>query len=217
MTQSDNVTTVAHYEDDEADFIYACLGRMGYGGLLRIGTPVTGQSRWEWVRRGTDHWDALHQKIYRNFRATQLEDSELPRLPPLPAADLEPPRYRTPTSFPAAAYPRLREFLFAQADATSEFVAVLGEDTYESSMGDGEFHYLQYLGKSPQDAQDYIAKQQLLPDAGYSRYHVRNLSLTLAGPRVDCVLDKQVFDHCDLETALKFAEAWAQTTQCDGT
>lgn len=210
LTQPDADNPITYYSDDEADFIYACLGRNSYGGMLRIHTPVSVDSRWEWVRRGTDYWDSLHQKIYRNFRATRLEAGELPVLPQLPDSESEPPRFHSPTSFPATAYPQLASFLSTQDHATSAFTLVLGEDTYETSCGDGEFHYLEYLGKTPRDAQDYIAKQNQLPDAGYSRYHVRSLSVKLAEATIHGELQKELFDHCELENALDRAEAWAQ-------
>jgi len=204
---------IAYYSDDDEDFIYACLGRKGFGGMLRIHTPVSAVSRWEWVRRGTEHWDALHQKIYRNFRATRLEADDLAVLPPLPDAESEPLRFHSLTSFPKTTYPQLASFLSTQDHATAKFTLVLGEDAYETSCADGEFHYLEYLGETPQDAQDYIAKQKQLPDAGYSRYYVRTLSVQLAEAMIHGELQKELFDQCDLAKALKSAEDWAQARQ----
>jgi hypothetical protein len=210
MTPHDDAT-VTYYQDDEADFIHACRGSLAHGGMLRISTPVTTQSHWEWVQRGTGLWDAIHQKIYRNCRATPLQPSGISALPPLPDAATEPARYEDPTSFEAAEFPHLSRFLQAEEHATSQFIVVLGEDTYESSMGDGEFHYLEYLCKNAHDAQAYILSKKQLPDSGYSDYHVRSLSLNLKAAVIHCDLETEVFDHCDLANALKLAEAWAES------
>ena len=211
MTPHDDAT-VSYYQDDEADFIHACRGSMAYGGLLRIRTPVTAQSRWEWVQRGTGLWDAIHQQIYRNFRATRLQQSEVDTLPPIPDAATEPARHDDPTSFRSAEFPFLSRFLQTEDNSTSQVIVVLDEDTYESSMGDGKFHYLAHVFKNAQDAQAYISSKKELPDSGYVNYHVRRLSVHLQQAMIHCDLQTEVFDHCDLADALKLAEAWAEST-----
>src|ERR1700730_11489124 len=151
--------TISYYEDDEAQIVYACLGDTGFDGILRIRSPVTAQSVWEWIPRGSEHWDAVHQKIYRNFRATKLEPAAIAAMPPLPADTSEPPPPTVIKELPCSDYPALTSFLREKTPPTIQLFAVLGEDTYESSFGDGEFHYLEpaSLSQTEDEARQYMA------------------------------------------------------------
>ena len=82
--------TVTFYEDDDAEIVYACLGERALEGILRITSTVTSQSTWEWIPRQSEHWDAVHQRIYRNCRATRLGVAEADALPPLPDPGTKP-------------------------------------------------------------------------------------------------------------------------------
>lgn len=202
--------TVSYYEDDEADIIYACLGEMAREGILRIWRPVTEQS-WEWIPRGSEHWDAIHQKIYRNFRATKLEPEAIAALPLVPDDTTEPPPPAVINALPCSDYPALTRYLCEKTPPTARFFAVLGEDTYESSQGDGEFHYLEHasVSQTEDEARQYIATAKTAPDNGYSRYHLRYLQVTLDEDSIRCDLHKQVFDHWKVPETLAAAEVWA--------
>jgi hypothetical protein len=203
--------TVSYYEDDDAEIVYACLGERARDGILRIRGPVDGQSIWEWIPRGSEHWDAVHQKIYRNFRATKVEPTAVAALPPLPDDTREPPPPPVIKALPCSDYPALTSYLREQTPPTAKLFAVLGEDTYESSLGDGEFHYLERasLSQTEDDARQYIAAAENNPDSGYSRYHLRYLQLTLNEGLIRCDLQKELFDQWKVPETLAAAEAWA--------
>jgi hypothetical protein len=202
--------TISYYEDDEAEIIYACLGEMARKGILRIWSPVTGQS-WEWIPRDSEHWDAVHQKIYRNFRATKLEPAAIAALPPLPDDTSEPPPPPVIKALPCSDYPALTNYLREKTPPTAKLFAVLGQDTYESSMGDGEFHYLERasLSQTEDEARQYIAVAMTAPDSGYSKYHLRHLQVTLDLDLIRCDLQKEVFDQWKVPDTLVAAEEWA--------
>jgi hypothetical protein len=201
--------TVSYYEDDDTEIFYACLGEMALDGLLRIKAPVTAQSAWEWIPRQSDNWDSVHQKIYRNFRATELGVTEVASLPPLPDPSTKPAWHPVVKEFLCAEYPDLTRCLRENEPHRAEFFAVLGEDTYETSLGDGEFHYFEYLGRTERDAQEYIAAAAAAPDTGYSRYHVRYLHLILDGDSIRYDLQVELFDRCNVPKILEAANSLA--------
>jgi hypothetical protein len=206
--------TVSYYEDDEAEIVYACLGEMAREGILRIRRPATGQS-WEWISRGSEHWDAVHQKIYRNFGATRLESPAIAGLPPLPDDTVEPPPPPIIKELPCTDYPALTSYLRERAPPAAELFAVLGEDTYESSQGDGEFHYLERasVSRTEGEARQYIAEAESASDSGYSRYHVRHFQVILNEHLIRCDLQKEIFDQWKVPETLAAAEEWAAKRQ----
>ena len=206
---------LTYYKDDEAGIIYACLGEIGFEGIRRIRSPVTAGSVWKWIPRGSEHWDAVHQKIYRNFRATRLEPAAIAALPPLPDDTSEPPPPAVIKELPCSDCPALTSYLREKTPPTIQLFAVLGEDTYESSLGDGEFHYLKRasVSQTEDEARQYIAAAKTAPDSGYSRYHVRHLQVTLDEDLIRCDLQKEVFDQWKVPETLAAAEEWAAKRQ----
>jgi len=196
---------VTYYDDDQADFVYACVGEMARNGLLRIKSPRTKQTTWEWIPAGSSHWDAVHQMIYRNFRVTKLGEAEAAALPPLPDPCTRPERQTIPKTVACVHYPELTAFLRTQASKSAQYFAVLAEDTYESFFGDGEFHYFESLGYTENDARARLTET----DSVSTKYHVRQLLLTLESDLIRGDLELQVFDHCTVENVCDAANRLA--------
>ena len=106
-------------------------------------------------------------------------------------------------------YAALAALLQTAKAHTHELFVVLAEDTYETSSGDGEFHYFDYLSETESEAREYIAAMSAATDAGSTRHHVRRLHLTLDGECIRYDLQVEVFDHCDVPKMLSAANRLA--------
>lgn len=200
---------VRYYADDDAEIVYASLGEMALEGLLRIATPLTGSSTWEWIARQSSNWDAVHQKIYRNFRVTALDEAESGALPPLPDPTTKPKWQPLATTVECSRYPSLTTMLRTLPGSSADFVVVLSEDTYESFFGDGKFLHFSSLGRTEDEARKNIVEA----DSTYTKYHVRQLRLNLECDLIRGDLQKEVFDPCSFKEVCNAANRLAATIE----
>jgi hypothetical protein len=157
------------------------------GGLFVL--PVGG-SAWVWHARGSDGWDAIHQRIYRNHGADRLARAPA-GAPPLPDPG---PAFVVHRDDPGAfvEHPRLVEWIGQQRAA----FLTLAEDTYESRFGDGQF--LSVVGCFPDEA---AARECELP-RGNER-HVRRVELSVVEGRVVAVPERNGFaDRFEMSAVL---------------
>ena len=84
---------------------------------------------------------------------------------------------------------------------------VLMEDLYESSYGDGKFHYPEALFFSDAEAHSYKGTG----DGGYA-YHVRAGLVWLNGDEIGCKVPRRTFDHFSHGEVLRLAEMKLNTT-----
>jgi len=193
---------VEFYEGDDTGTVYACVGQMGFDAIYRLMDSGGEGAQWQFLVRHEAEWDAVHQMIYRNFRASKLELAELP--PYTPAVPAEPPTIKK--TWPsesgkaeAADYPSTAAFLQHQPDQSADLYIVLFEDRYETSAGDGEFHTFKKTFIDKASAQAYINDHT----DGWSRWHIRALSVKCVDGRLTWSGYKpQTFDHYTTEQVL---------------
>mgnify|MGYP000284795328 CR=1 FL=1 len=193
---------MAFYEDDDTGTVYACVGPMGFDAIYRLMDSECEEARWQFLVRHDDEWDAVHQMIYRNFRASQLESADMP--PDTPTVPVEPPPIKKmwPSEsgeVGAADYPSIAAFLRHQPDQSADLYIALYEDTYETSTGDGEFHYFKKAFTDEASAQAYINDHT----DGWMRWRPRTLPVKCVGSRLTWMGYKpQTFDHYTVEQVL---------------
>jgi hypothetical protein len=167
---------------------------------------------WKLLVPGSDHWDMVHQRIYRNGGADPIGREDIPStLPPAPTHVLaevvarlnerarpEPP---APT-YPAAEFPQVASYMSAIRLCMLDVHFLLYEDRYESALGDGKFHYPEaaFLERTEMDA--YIAqcraKDAAIPTSVGYDHHPREVKVRLTNGLLDCPgLKRQMFDHFD--------------------
>jgi hypothetical protein len=195
------VTEAEYFEDDDETWVYACLGTLACDGLLRIRPLAASGREWEWLHRSSTAWDAAHQKIYRNCRATLMEAAAIDTLPQLP----EGPPIVAPAverSFESVRYLALTRMLRASECEALELHVVLCEDTYESFSGDGRFHDFEAVRLTAAAAREYVETAPTY----CARYYHRRLRLSLEGDFIRYDLQKELFDCCDAGRMLNAAE-----------
>jgi hypothetical protein len=101
----------------------------------------------------------------------------------------------------------LNQYLHRCDGGASVYFLVLSEDLYESSHGDGRFHYPEAIFF---DLLSATAFKQA-PRSGY-RYHIRPGLILLDGNNIECQLTCRLFDHFDSETALSMLTAKVEGT-----
>jgi hypothetical protein len=172
---------VKYFRDIDTDAVYACVGPMGAYAVFCLRPPLTDEASWEFLVPDSPIWDATHQKIYRNPRVEEVNPDEFrPRLPPLPEIPQGPfPQWREyflpELPIDASQYPAVTKFLRVQEDEMAIIFVVLHEDSYETMLGDGEFHYLGDVFLNREEAQDYMDQDR----GEWSRFHLRTMSVKL--------------------------------------
>jgi hypothetical protein len=173
---------VKYYKDIDTEAVYACVGPMGANAVFRLADPSTKPANWEFLVPDSPIWDAVHQRIYRNPRVEEVNPEEFqPRPPLLPEIPCGPfpewKEYFLPEQpINASQYPSVTKFLKGQEDETVMVFVVLHEDTYETMLGDGEFHYLGGVFLTREEAQDYMGQNR----GEWNRFHLRTMSIKLA-------------------------------------
>jgi len=136
------MTPVQVFEADSGDLVIAFLGIMGSDGLL----IWRGEKGWEFHEAQSVTWDGLHQAVYRNSRATQIDAAALKaRGIPWP----EPTVYRSSSrqwkdNFTSAVpFSAVHESVLGRLTSGSALPVylILYEDLYETAFGDGKFLY----------------------------------------------------------------------------
>ncbi|MBI3915733.1 MAG: hypothetical protein HY322_01840 [Betaproteobacteria bacterium] len=172
---------VEFFKDIESDAVYACVGAWASNALFRLRKPLIGRRRWEFLTPGSPEWDAVHQGIFRNSRASKVSLDEfsypLPPLPEIPRGPFpEWQDYFAPQKpIRASKYPSVTEFLKSRQGAPVTAYIVLHEDQYETAFGDGEFHYFQDVFLSSEEAQRYMDAHR----GEWQQFHPRTMSVQL--------------------------------------
>jgi hypothetical protein len=196
---------IEYYNDHwDSDNFFVCFDRYHIFVANRNEAP----SQWRMLIPESDDWDAVHQRIYRNFRSQRIERMDLPsNLPPPP--ELLPPEALRPTPSPSLApilaecYPALRRYLLQGEGNSQDIFLVLSEDTYESQFGDGKFHYPTELFFDRTSLNNFL---NLEPEQ-YTAYHVRKGMLRLNDGVLDLQLPPKLFDHFTADKVLAMADA----------
>ena len=201
--------TVAYYRDFD-DRVYACVGPMASEALFRLTPPLIGTPHWEFLVPDSPVWDSAHQEIFRNGRAERIWPEKFPiALPPLPPIPPGPfPKWKD--HFLPASPIRVGQFpsiaaLFAagRPGGVTAFV-VLFEDPYETSLGDGEFHYFRDAFLTREDAERYVQQTQ----SDTERFHLRSMTIALDGNTFAFPdFDPKLFDRYSVEEVLLVLEA----------
>lgn len=198
------VREVEYYEDDYTDGrYYTCINRH-YIFQIRVSDPAP---KWECINLDYGRWDAIHQKIYRNFKASDIQKSDLPAtLPPppdsVPPEVINPPPPPPPEPLRAEDFPVAAEYLHSCVGrGTAALHLVLYEDRYESLNGDGEFHYPEAVFFDLESAKNYNDD-----DSGWMKYHIRPGVIWLDRDTIGCEVPRRIFDHFSDRDVLKLTE-----------
>lgn len=212
---SANAFEIEYYDDtwDSSGYL-ACFDRH-YICAIRPNAP---EPKWEFLPTDSAHWDAVHQRVYRNFRADRIEKDQLPpSLPPppteVPLEVMSPPPPPPPKPIHTEDFPVVAEYLHScSGRGTAAFHLVLCEDRYESACGDGEFHYPEIVFFDLKDAENYEGDK-----SGAYKYHIRPGVIWLDQDVIGYEVPVRMFDHFSGENVLRLvSEAIEQknTEEC---
>lgn len=203
--QPAEVFSVEYYDDTwDSGCYFTCINR-DYIFAIRPDDP---EPRWECINLNYARWDAAHQRIYRNFRADPISREQLPRSLPTPPCEipqevLNPPPPEPPEPIRLEEYPDLVEYLRrCDGQGTAALHLVLFEDTYESSLGDGEFHYPEIVFFDLESARNYSPEK-----SEWYKYHIRPGVVWLDGESIGCKVPGRLFDHFSIRDVLKLTTA----------
>lgn len=142
-------------------------------------------------------WDRLHQAIYRDGRfVSPLTPAQVAELPPLPAVEEAAAQTWADSLGRGDRQHTSRVPLLAEALADGQertVYVVLDEDTYETAVGDGEFHYLKGAFLSEEKAKALATRLEV----PYKKAHLRVMSVQRQGDQVFMpVFAPQTYDQC---------------------
>ena len=204
---------VKYFRDFDTDAVYACVGPMAAEALFRLRDPAASGAQWEFLVPNSPAWDAIHQRIYRNPRVDEVSPGEFPApLPPLPEIPRGPfPDWKTyylpAQPIHASRFPSVARFLEARDPKTAPVFIVLREDTYETMLGDGEFHYFQDVFLTEEHAQRHLEQAR----SEWERPHLRMMTIRLdSGEFTFPDFNPQLFDRYRMEDVLAALEARLQ-------
>lgn len=196
------VREIEYYDDtwDSSNYL-VCFDRHYIFSICQ----ADAEPKWEFLHPDGARWDAVHQRVYRNFRADRINRDQLPsNLPPPPDSiapelllPLPPP---PPEIFFRADYPRLDKRL-QERDGAIPLFLVLMEDLYESLHGDGKFHYPEATFFNEDEAFRFKASS----NDSYA-YYVRTGLAWLTGNEIGCEMPRRTFDHFSYGEVLRLAE-----------
>ena len=202
--RSEEVRELEYYQDDNTDSrYYTCINRH-YIFQIRSDDPAP---KWECINLDYTLWDAIHQRIYRNFRVNQLQRDQLPPgLPPpperIPPEAVNPPPPPPPEPVRVEEFPVVADYLKDCAGrGTAALHLVLYEDRYESANGDGEFHYPEAVFFDLESAKSYNND-----NTGWMKYHIRPGVIWLDRQTIGCEVPRRIFDHFSDREVLELLE-----------
>lgn len=202
------VREVEYYEDDDIDSRYfTCINRHY---IFAIRSDES-DPKWECINLNHTRWDAIHQRIYRNYRASRLQRNQLPPgLPPppesIPPEAINPPPPSPPKPILCSDYPVIADYLAKCDGASLAIYVVLEEDTYESLQGDGEFHYAEAVFLDLPSAKEFRPN-----NSGWYRYHVRPGLVWLNGEEFGYEVPSRIFDRIYREKVLELLSEQIKT------
>jgi len=196
------VREIEYYDDtwDSSNYL-VCINRYYIFAIH----PDEPNPKWEFLHPDGPRWDAVHQRVYRNFRSDCIEIDQLPANLPPPPDSIDPDLLRPlppppPEIFLRADYPSLDKRLQKCNGAMPDFL-VLMEDLYESHNGDGKFHYPETLFFTHEEAHAFNGTG----DGNYA-YHVRAGLLWLNDMEICCKVPRWTFDHFSNGEVMRLAE-----------
>jgi hypothetical protein len=208
-SKSVEVREIEYYDDtwDSSNYL-VCFNRY-YIFAIR---PKDAEPKWEYLHPDGARWDAVHQRVYRNFDADRISRDQLPAtLPPPPDSiapelllPLPPP---PPEIFLRADYPNLDKRLQGR-DGAMPLYLILMEDRYESLHGDGKFHYPETIFFGEGEALTFKASS----DDSYT-YYIRAGLIWLDGDNIECKMPRRTFDHFSYGEVMRLAEPKLNTLE----
>jgi len=194
------------YYDDwwDSDNYFVCINRH----YIFAANRNDKSPQWMLINSNYDYWDAIHQRIYRNYRSDKIRKEDLPtHFPPppetIPPEAINPPPPPPPplNPIPADRYPVLTEHI-SELNGKSKLVyLVLEEDLYESMHGDGEFHYPSKIFFDSESATLFVSRDH----HEYTKYHSRQGLIQLTGGILECDIQPMLFDHFSSDEVLSLA------------
>jgi hypothetical protein len=196
---------IEYYDDEQSTGkFFVCLNRYHIFEANR----EDDLPEWKMLVPESEPWSAVHQRIYRNFRAKKVNREDLPlHLPPPPdslSPDILNPLPVSPTkSIAASAYPSLAKHLAKIEGNSLMAFLILSEDLYESQLGDGVFHYPEQIFFDESSETEFRNADH----DEYTRYHVRQGAINLCDGILDVQIQPMMFDHFSVEKVLSMANA----------
>lgn len=196
---------IEYYDDTwDSGCYFTCIDRHY---IFRI-RPDDPEPKWECINPNHSSWDSVHQRIYRNYRADPISKEQLPSSLPSPPTEvpvevLNPPPPEPPKPIRREEYPELVEYLLrCDGHGAAALHLVLFEDPYESSFGDGEFHYPEIVFFDLDSARSYR------PSTCESyKYHIRPGVVWLDGDVIGCEVPGRLFDQFSTQDVLRLTTA----------
>ena len=179
-------STDADYWESDGGTVYAYLGPLNGDVMFRLSGPGDSQEDWEWLDPRGSVWSAAHQAMYRNLRWDPLTPERITELPLLPE-ELPAKQFaealRGPEPILASTFPLLADQIRTGPASGLPIFAVLSEDPYETSLGDGKFAYLHEVFLDPAEANAECVR---MTGCG----HLRRMAVTLEGEHI-VVVDQE--------------------------
>lgn len=130
--------------------------------LFSLETRRDGTLYWDFLVPESPRWDAVHQGLFRNFRGDEIVPDTLPagtpEVPPIPPGPYPGPEayLLPPFPIPESQHPHVRDAIRSNGDRPIVAYAVLVEDLYETTYGDGLFRYLRKTFADESAARTYM-------------------------------------------------------------
>jgi hypothetical protein len=192
------VREIEYYDDSwDSDNYYVCINHH----YIFAANRNDASPQWKLLNTNYSHWDAIHQRIYRNFRSDKITKEQLPpHLPPppetIPPEVLNPPPPPPPKPHLVVDYPILSQYLSeCEGKGTMAVFLQLMEDLYESLNGDGKFHYPEAIFFDLESARR--------GEDGAYRYHIRPGLIWLDGDKIGAKVPGRMFDHFSIDEVFK--------------
>ncbi len=200
---------IEYFRDIDSDTLYSPVGTFGIEGIFRL---PRGSNTWEFLSPDSLGWDSVHQKIYRTARVEKIDPAELsfslPSLPVLTKNNIRSKIWKDnllpKNKIMASDYPLTKEIIEAKENKQITVFAVLTEDTYDTFLGDGEFHYLKEVFLCKASANRHIKNKH---KEGV-KFHLRTITIRLDGEAFSFPsFEAYEYDHHKAEDVLKSLES----------
>ncbi|MGD2171373.1 MAG: hypothetical protein PVJ78_05200 [Gammaproteobacteria bacterium] len=197
---------------DWKDDIYFAVPDYGTNGIFKLNMYKPGDKQWQYLPPHSEEWDSAHQYLFRNNNAIEISPfgghCNLPELPLVP----DPPpegwkeHFREKAHAKVSEYPLLMSLLSGKTSRRKSIYILLHEDRYETSFGDGKYHYLAGVFGDREAFQEQKSAREAKAGV-WDAYHDRYFTLEWDDDfYFSNDFEVKIFEHFTFEEALKSLE-----------